>query len=46
MIEVYIVVPVGTVVYGGSTSLQGAVEKMPADRAVESVCVQITEDGD
>lgn len=44
MIEVYVVVPRGTVVYGGSTSLQGAVEKMPADDTVETVLVHITED--
>lgn len=46
MIEVYIVVPYGTPIYGASTSLQGAAEKMPADKTVEVTCVRVTEDGD
>lgn len=46
MIEVYVVVPARTVIYGASTSFQGAAEKLRADDTCEVVCVQVTEDGD
>lgn len=46
MREIYIVVPRGTIIYGASTSLQGAIEKAPADDTVEAKMVYLTEDGD